>query len=322
MRILILGHRGYIGSHLYKHLNQASKERSSEPSKDGSRKRYQVFGFDLLDQQDLRNPDQVMSAFQLIQPTCVIHLAAFISVPGSEKDPITYYQNNVATLPTILTAMQAVNCRNIIFASTAAVYQTSNETLTEESTLNPVSIYGKTKLMAEQILLDCCSRTSINAIIFRFFNVAGMDPELSFVLNHMHLIPSLVIQQLKQAPIRIYGSDYETADGTCVRDYISIFDLCQAIELGIQKLVKSQQYFEIFNLGTHTGQSVRQIIDEFCEVIAQKLPIEIHDRRPGDATTTVANATKAHQILNWQPQHTIRHMIEGTLASAVCAQYV
>lgn len=302
VKILITGSEGYIGSHL-KHLLK----------KQG----YDIIEFDLKNMMDIREYNNLYIMFKSIPDIyAVVHLAAFIDVGESHEKALQYYENNTNSITNILKVMNIFNCKNLIFASTAAVYLHSDSKLHENSKLEPVSIYGHTKLLTEQIIQRISEINNFNYITFRFFNVAGTNPELNIKDTHNHLLPIIVKKYENEEPLKVFGNDYSTSDGTCIRDYIHVDDICNAIFLGLQKLEKEQQrtYRETINLGSGKGYSVLEIIKCFNDLVQDKnLKYVFTDRRLGDPDNLTTTNEKAFQELKWKPEKQLKDIIQSCL---------
>jgi UDP-glucose 4-epimerase len=236
-------------------------------------------------------------------------------------NPDVYYKNNIVSLINLLEYCKLKNIENFMFASTAAVYSTISETgysETDSEGSNPISVYGKTKLMGEQILQDYALAYGIKGYIFRFFNVAGGSE-----LNHgqpIHLIPVIINNLIQKKDLYIFGSDYKTRDGTCLRDYIHVKDICSAFKLAI-KHGFDHSSFKIYNLGSNQGYTVREIIYKIIEIYRKinnftySINIIESNRRPGDFDVLLANSNKANLELNWTPEFTLDEIITDTILS-------
>jgi UDP-glucose-4-epimerase GalE len=236
----------------------------------------------------------------------VIHFAAYIAVGESTQKPELYFSNNVAGTLSLLTAMAQSNVKRLVFSSTAAVYGTPQIVpIPEDSPFAPVSPYGESKVMVEKILgwLDSCR--ALRSIKLRYFNACGSDPESGLGEEHdpeTHLIPLLLRAVVTETPITIYGDDYETPDGTCIRDYIHVADLAEAHLLALEKLLAGGAS-DAFNVGTGTGHSVLEVMRAVEEVTGRTVPYEIGPRRAGDAPVLVANSDKLKRALGWKPRY-------------------
>jgi len=303
--ILVVGGAGYIGSHMTDYLqregyNPIVLDDLSSGHRDAVLHAEFVEG-NILDSQLL---DKLFSTYQI---HAVMHFASFIQVGESVQHPAKYYQNNVSGTLNLLTAMLKHRVNKFIFSSTAAVYGEPKYTpIDEKHPILPINPYGHSKQMVEQMLEDFSRSYDFNYATLRYFNAAGADPAGKLHERHepeTHLIP-LVLQVAagKREAITLYGQDYPTIDGSCIRDYIHVIDLCSAHLLAMQQLetgVKSCAY----NLGTGHGYSVLQLIDTASRVTQKNIPIIYGERRAGDSAILIADPTAAMQELNWQPQY-------------------
>jgi UDP-glucose-4-epimerase GalE len=235
----------------------------------------------------------------------VIHFAAYIAVGESTQKPELYFSNNVAGTLSLLTAMAQSNVKRLVFSSTAAVYGTPQIVpIPEDSPFAPVSPYGESKVMVEKILGWLDPYRGLRSIKLRYFNACGSDPESGLGEEHdpeTHLIPLLIRAVLTETPIAIYGDDYETPDGTCIRDYIHVADLAEAHLLALEKLLAGGAS-DAFNVGTGMGRSVMEVMRAVEEVSGRTVPYEIGPRRAGDAPVLVANSDKLKRALGWKPR--------------------
>lgn len=307
-RILVTGGAGYIGSHSVLALTQQG---------------YDVVVLDNLVYGHRDLAEQVLNAelvvgelgdrallddlFSRYQFEAVIHFAAYAYVGESMSDPGKYYRNNVSGTLSLLEAMVAANIRKIVFSSTCATYGAPETTpILESAAQNPINPYGFTKLVVERILKDFDRAHELKSVIFRYFNAAGADPQGRLGEDHMpetHLIPLVLLTALGQREsISIFGTDYPTPDGTCIRDYIHVSDLADAHVQGLEYLLKGGDS-NIFNLGNGQGFSVREVIDAAKQVTGRAIAVIESDRRPGDPPVLVGSADKATQILGWHPKY-------------------
>ena len=303
--ILVVGGAGYIGSHMVKMLLAAGYH---VVTLDNLCSGYQdaVLGGDFVfgDIADTKVLNYLFNGYKF---DGVMHFASFIQVGESVINPSKYYQNNLDATLNLLDAMVAHNVKTFIFSSTAAIYgEPQYVPLDEKHPKQPINPYGLSKWMIEQILGDYDRAYKLKSICLRYFNAAGADPEGQLGERHIpesHLIP-LVLQAASQRrkSITIYGQDYDTPDGTCIRDYIHINDLCQAHLLALKQLLAGTQS-AAYNLGNCTGFSVKQIIDVAKEITQQPIPIVMGERRAGDAASLVADSNQAQTMLGWQPQY-------------------
>jgi UDP-glucose 4-epimerase len=304
MKILVVGGAGYIGSHMVKRLGQLGCRVTTLDNLSSGHRNAVLCGEFV--QGDLA--DKALLA-QLLQPgrfDAVMHFASFIQVGESVQQPAMYYENNVANTLHLLDAMRTAGVNRFIFSSTAATFGEPQYTpIDERHPQVPINPYGRSKLMIEQVLEDYDRAYGLKSVCLRYFNAAGADPEGELGERHApetHLIPLVLQAASGRRPfISVFGRDYDTPDGTCIRDYIHINDLCEAHWLALQSLVQgagSQRY----NLGNGNGFSVQEVIDAARRVTGK--PIEVRDapRRDGDPERLVADATLARQKLGWQPQ--------------------
>jgi UDP-glucose 4-epimerase len=305
--ILVTGGAGYIGSHTVKALQQVGyKIVILDNLVYGHRDIAEILGVELIigDTNDRALLDQLFSDHQI---TAVMHFAAYAYVGESVTQPDKYYRNNVVGTLSLLEAMVAANIKNFVFSSTCATYGVPQQIpITEDHPQAPINPYGATKLMVERILQDFDVAYGLKSVIFRYFNAAGADPEGAIGEDHQpetHLIP-LVLQTAlgKREAITVYGTDYPTADGTCIRDYIHVNDLADAHVLGLQYLLEGNQS-EIFNLGNGNGFSVKEVIDAAKRITGKPINVIFGDRRAGDPPALVGSAAKAQSILDWQPKY-------------------
>jgi len=301
MKILVVGGAGYIGSHMVKKLANAGNDVITLDNLSyGYRDAVKYGEFVEGDLGDDAVLDRLFTAHNI---DAVMHFAGFIQVGESMTKPSMYYHNNVANTLILLDAMLRFNVKNFIFSSTAAIFGEPEYTPIDEKHLKqPINPYGHTKLMIEQVLDDYDSAYGLRSTCLRYFNAAGADPDGELGERHVpetHLIP-LILQAAsgRREDIKVFGDDYETDDGTCVRDYIHINDLCEAHSLALKKMIaddKSARY----NLGNGKGFSVKQVIDVAKEVSGNNFKVSIEPRRAGDPAVLVADATQAKQVLNW-----------------------
>jgi UDP-glucose 4-epimerase len=315
-KIIVTGGAGYIGSHVVKILSESSNyEIHVIDNFSQSRKNILERNNVLYHETDICEKEKLVEIFKEIVPDVVFHFAALASVPDSVKNPSDYYKNNVVGSLNLLEAMREVNCKKIIFSSSASVYgEPTTESIKEDHPKNPTNPYGQTKLMVEKILMEYHTAYGLSSISFRYFCAAGVEPTLTLGEYHTpetHVIPSLIETVLNQRDqFYIYGDDFATPDGTGVRDYIHVQDLANAHVKAMNKLDK-EIICDQFNLGINKGFSVRELINSVEEISGKKLNYEVRDRRPGDPARLIANATKAMESLGWQPEYTeIKVIIE------------
>ena len=303
--ILVFGGAGYIGSHTVKHLLDNGYECVVADNliyghKEAVDKRAEFVHADLL------NPISIREVFKNHKIDAVIHFAAFTYVGESVNDPQKYYINNVVGTTNLLNVMLENGVKKIVFSSTCATYGEPQYTpIDEKHPQNPINPYGRTKLMIEQIFADYERAYGLKHIALRYFNAAGCAQDGSIGESHTpetHLIP-LVLKAIKgeKEKISVFGTDYDTPDGTCIRDYIHVEDLALAHRLAVEKL---DEYSGCLNLGTGVGTSVKEIIDAAEKVSGKKCPVEYGPRRAGDPAKLYADNQKVKKILGWQPRYT------------------
>jgi UDP-glucose 4-epimerase len=306
--ILVTGGAGYIGSHTVLALLQAGYEviildNLVYGHRDLVEKVLQVE----LIEGDTGDRPLLDNLFSTRNIAAVMHFSAYAYVGESVTDPAKYYRNNVVGTLTLLEAMLAASIKKFVFSSTCATYGVPETVpIPEDHPQNPINPYGATKLMVERILSDFHTAYDFKSVRFRYFNAAGADPNGRLGEDHnpeTHLIP-LVLQTAlgKREFISIFGTDYPTPDGTCIRDYIHVNDLADAHVLGLKYLLDGGDS-EVFNLGNGNGFSVREVIETAKLVTGREIPIKECDRRPGDPPSLIGSGEKARKILNWQPQY-------------------
>ncbi len=301
--VLVTGGAGYIGSHACKALKAAG---FTPVTYDNLVTGWQdSVKFGPFEQGDLSDRARLDEVFQTWQPVAVMHFAALSQVGEAMAKPGMYWRNNVAGSLTLIEAAVAAGCMDFVFSSTCATYGEHDNVVLDESTpQEPLNAYGASKLAVEQILRDFEAAFGLRHVIFRYFNVAGADPEGEVGEHHRpetHLIPVMLEAVDGQRPaLTVHGTDYDTADGTCIRDYVHVCDLVDAHILGLQWL-KDGKGSRVFNLGTGKGFSVREVIDSAGSVTNAQVPCSDGPRRAGDATKLVSGSTRAGEELGWQP---------------------
>ncbi len=303
--ILVIGGAGYIGSHMVKLLLQKGEQVVVlDNFSTGHRKA--LLGGTLVEG-DLRDPECLDKLFRTYPIECVIHFAAFIFAGESMRNPAKYYENNVLGCLRLLEAMRRHEVQQIIFSSTAAVYGEPQQIpIPETHPLAPTNTYGETKRVMEGMLHWYGLAYGIRSMALRYFNAAGADPDGELGEDHRpeeHLIPLVLFAGMgKREQVLVFGTDYDTPDGTCIRDYIHVSDLCEAHYLALQKLragAPSNQY----NLGNGQGYSVLEVIQTAEQVIGKPIPTVYAERRAGDPVRLVASSEKAQRELGWQPRY-------------------
>lgn len=306
MAVLVCGGAGYIGSHITKLLLETGKEVVVLDNLQTGHREAVDFRAKFI-QGDIRDKDILDKVFTENKIDGIIDFAADSLVGESCLEPLKYYENNVGGTTSLLQSMIKHKVKNIVFSSTAATYgEPKNIPIVESDETNPTNPYGETKLAVEKLLKWSRNAYGINYTIFRYFNVAGADKTAKIGEAHLvetHLIPLILQVPLgKRDKIVIYGDDYKTKDGTCVRDYIHVEDLADAHIKGLERLEKGGES-SIFNLGNGEGFSVREVVKCVEEVTGQKIPIEIGKRREGDPAILIASSKKAMEELNWKPKY-------------------
>jgi len=305
MRILLTGGAGYVGSACLRHLlahghDPVAYDNLTEGHRDAVPEGRLITG-------ELVNTDALAAALREHGAEAVMHFAAACYVGESVEDPEYYYRNNVAGTLSLLNAMRRAGVARMLFSSTCATYGDSPRVpMSEHAPQSPCSPYARTKLAVEWMIRDFAQAYGLGFTILRYFNAAGADPDGRHGEDHdpeTHLIPLVLQAALGQREkIHIFGDDYPTEDGTCVRDYVHTADLASAHRLAIQATDADTR--EVFNVGTGRGQSVRRVIEACEAVTGREIPKEIADRRPGDAPALVADPSKLMERLGWRPAYT------------------
>ena len=310
--ILVTGGAGYIGSHACKALKVAGYTPvTCDNLVTGWRDAVKFGPFEQGDLSDRARLDEVFAKYK---PAAVMHFAALSQVGEAMSEPGRYWRNNVAGSLTLAEAAVAAGCLNFVFSSTCATYGEHDNVVLDESTPQiPLNAYGASKRAVENILRDFEAAHGLRHVIFRYFNVAGADPEAEVGEHHRpetHLIP-VMLEAIdgKRPALTIHGTDYATPDGTCIRDYVHVCDLVDAHVLGLNWLEQGKGS-QVFNLGTGKGFSVREVIDASRSVTNREVPFSEGPRRAGDATKLVSGSTRAEADLGWEPKRsTMPHMI-------------
>jgi UDP-glucose 4-epimerase len=311
-RILVTGGAGYIGSHTVRLLLQQGHDVAVVDDLSKGFKHNVPSG--RLYQLNLCQGDALAELMRQLRPEAVIHFAAFIAVGESMRDPGRYFSNNVGGSLSLLNAMVQTGVRHLVFSSTAAVYGTPETVpIPETSPIRPVNPYGESKVMVETLLRWFDEIHHVTSVCLRYFNASGADPEGNLGEEHepeTHLIPLLLRAVETGKPATIFGDDYPTPDGTCIRDYIHVDDLAQAHILAVEHLLNGGASDQ-FNVGTGTGRSVREMVQAVEEVTGKKVPYTIGPRREGDPASLVAASDKLRSKLGWKPQYTdLRTIVE------------
>lgn len=318
-RVLVTGGAGYVGAHACKALAAAG---------------FVPVAFDNLTtgwaeavrwgplvQGDVMDRGSIDAALAEHRPVAVMHFAALSLVGESVTDPARYWRVNVGGALNLLEACAAAGVRNFVFSSTCATYGDQDGVLLTEATpQRPINAYGGSKLAIEQLLRDFGTAFGIDHVIFRYFNVAGADPGGEIGEQHRpetHLIPLMLDAVAGKRPaLTVFGTDYPTPDGTCLRDYVHVADLAAAHVLGLRRLLDGNGS-DVFCLGTGRGFSVREVIEASRAVTNRAVPVVYGARRPGDAAALVSSSSRAVEVLGWEPEHsTLQRMIADAWAWA------
>lgn len=314
-KILVVGGAGYIGSHAVKTL---SRRGYGVVTLDnlvyGHREAVKWGGFE---HGDLGDRDRLRELFTQHAIAAVMHFAAFAYVGESVSDPAKYYANNVVNTIALLDTMREFGIDRFIFSSTCASYGEPRQIpIPEDHPQWPINPYGWTKLMVERVLSDYGRAYGLSSVAFRYFNAAGADPDGELGELHdpeTHLVPLVIRAALGGAPLNVFGTDYPTPDGTCIRDYIHVSDLADAHVLGLERLLANRQTgLQVYNLGNGTGYSVKQVIETVERVSGKVVPHHFGPRRAGDPAQLVGSAAKAVSELGWQPRHASLEQIVET----------
>ncbi|WKF84760.1 UDP-glucose 4-epimerase GalE [Lacticaseibacillus pantheris] len=306
MTVLVLGGAGYIGSHMVDRLvEQGSDVAVVDNLVKGHRAAVRTEA--RFYQGDIRDKDFMRSIFTKEDIKSVVHFAAYSIVPESMEKPLDYFDNNTAGLINVLEVMNEFDVKRIVFSSTAATYGTPDSVpIKETDTQKPINPYGESKLMMEKIMRWTDQAYGIRFVALRYFNVAGAKADGSIGEDHgpeTHLVPIVLqVANGQRDKLKIFGDDYDTPDGTNVRDYVHVVDLADAHILAL-KYLEDGNKSDVFNLGSATGFSNRQILEAARKATGKTIPAEDAPRRLGDPDTLVADSSKARTILGWQPQY-------------------
>jgi len=301
MRVFIVGGAGYVGSHCAKLLRNSGHQLLIYDNL--SYGHAQAVPAEELTVGDLADIDKLRASMADFKADVVMHFAAFAAVGESIQPPLRYYRNNVANTITLLEVMQQLNVRKLVFSSSCSVYGVPPSTpMHEQMPCDPLSVYGRTKRIMEQVFADCREAWQLGYAALRYFNAAGAALDGTLGEDHnpeTHLIPLVLdVAAGKRSHIEIFGDDYETDDGTCIRDYIHVDDLAEAHLRALESLNSGTQM--VYNLGTGRGYSVREVIEAAGRVTGRDIPTRIGPRRAGDCPILYADAGKIKTELNWQ----------------------
>ncbi len=320
--VLVTGGAGYIGSHfVYRLLEQRSDfnvllvDDLSEGNREAVEALVELYPGRIVFEQCKIGSPLLKAILKQYRVQAAVHFAASALVAQSQKEPMRYLMNNVCETILLLESLLENNVRRFVFSSTAAVYGTPETALILESESKaPINVYGSTKLMMEEVLALLQSRGELGYTILRYFNAAGAHPGALIGEGHhdeTHLIPIVLqVANGKRPAIKMYGDDYQTDDGTCVRDYIHVLDLADAHIAALDYLSANPTVGEVFNLGTGKGNSVQEVIDVCREVTGCLIPVEVAPRRDGDPAVLVASSAKAQRMLGWKPQYGLMEIVK------------
>lgn len=312
--ILVVGGAGYIGSHLVEELVRTHEVVVLDNLSTGHRGAVDAQA--VFVEGDLGSESDLESVFSKYPINAVMHFAANSLVGESVTDPLKYYENNVAATLTLLKVMLKYNVKNFIFSSTAATYGIPDvNIIREDSRTQPINPYGQSKLMVENILADFATAYDLHYVVLRYFNAAGASESGRIGEQHdpeTHLIP-IILQHLlgQREQISVFGDDYDTPDGTCIRDYIHVTDLAQAHIAALDSLLAEKSKTATYNLGNGQGYSVKEVIDTCEKVTGRKANVIIAERRAGDPARLVASSGKIRQALGWKAERDLEQIISS-----------
>ena len=309
--ILVVGGGGYIGSHTC--LDLAEKGYTPIVYDNFSNGHREFVKWGPVEEGDIRDRARLDEVFRKYAPAAVIHFAALIEVGESVKDPLAFYENNVAGSLTLVAAARAANCRRLVFSSTCATYGVPEQTpMTETHPQAPINPYGRSKLITEEILRDLCAHDGFRAVTLRYFNAAGADPEGRIGERHdpeTHAVPLAIEAALgRRNGFSIFGDDYDTRDGSCVRDFVHVMDLAEAHTRAIDHLLNNGRSVAL-NLGTGKGTTVKELLAAIGDVAGREIAITQASRRPGDTAALVADNSMARDVLGWVPRNDLSSIV-------------
>lgn len=310
--ILVVGGAGYIGSHLVEEIVKTNEVVVLDNLSTGHEKA--IDSRAIFVKGDLGNEEDLKGVFRKYPIQAVMHVAANSLVGESVSDPLKYYENNVAATLKLLKIMIKYEVKNFIFSSTAATYGIpDDEIINEDSKTQPINPYGQSKLMVENILADFATAYDFRYVVLRYFNAAGASASGRIGEMHdpeTHLIP-IILQHLlgRREQVSVFGDDYDTPDGTCIRDYIHVTDIANAHIAALNSLTKALNKTAIYNLGNGQGYSVKEVIDTCEKVTGRKANVVIADRRSGDPSRLVASAENICKELGWKAERNLDEII-------------
>lgn len=313
--ILVTGGAGYIGSHIIEILIKKNKnvfiiDNLTTGYKKLINKKAKFFKLDIL------NTIKLKEIIEKNNIDSIIHLAANLIIGEGERQPKKYYKNNVKGTQSVLNSIKKTKVKNLLFSSTAAVYKDGMYRVTENSIVKPKSVYGKSKLRAENLIKSKCKKLGINYGILRYFNIVGASPSGKYGLINIsdHLFKNFSTQVMKKKPVlKIYGTDYNTPDGTCIRDFIHVSDIAEIHEKVLNK-VNNLNKSIILNCGYNQGISVLQVAKEFKNQSKKKVEIIKVRKRPGDLGKIIASNTKLNNFIKWKPKfNSLSYMVKSSI---------
>lgn len=308
--VLVTGGAGYIGSHVCYSLKQSGYTPVCFDNLSTGHEWAVKFG--PLVKGDLLNPHDIQQAIERYQPMGAIHLASLIQVGESTKKPLLYYEQNVLGSIHLVQALVKNNVHSLVFSSSAAVYgETEGRPIKENHPRHPLNPYGRTKHLIECFLEDISSAYNLRYASLRYFNAAGAFPSEGIGEAHnpeTHLIPLLLKAAIQNTPFEIFGDNYATKDGTCIRDYVHVLDLAEAHVSALQHIHESTENL-VLNLGSGTGSSIKEVVSIVEDVSKKKIDLAISSPRPGDPAFLIANTDKAKTVLGWHPQRNLKTII-------------
>lgn len=311
LTVMVVGGAGYIGAHTCLDLSQKGFVPVVYDNLSNGHESFVRWG--PLERGDLHDASRLREAMARHRPAAIVHFAALIEVGESMKDPLSFYRNNVAGTLTLLQAARAEGIDKIVFSSTCATYGAPvSVPMDETHPQAPLNPYGRSKWMVEQILADLRALQDMRSVVLRYFNAAGADPEGRIGEWHepeTHAIPLAIHAALgRRAEFSIFGTDYETRDGTCLRDFVHVMDLADAHSRAVRHLIEGGESATL-NIGTGTGTTVRELLATIESVSGNKVPVREGPRRAGDAPALVADNERARLTLGWTPRYDLAAIV-------------
>ncbi|WP_426225775.1 UDP-glucose 4-epimerase GalE [Pseudarthrobacter sp. DSP2-3-2b1] len=316
MTWLVTGAAGYIGAHVLEAFAEAGIDTVAVDSLISGHREFIPEGVPFI-QASILETERITNALAEHNVTGVVHLAGYKYAGKSVREPLVAYEHNVTGTALLLQAMENADVDKIVFSSSAAVYGTpAGEDVTEATPTFPESPYGETKLIGEWLIRDQVRAQGIKATSLRYFNVVGSGSPRLYDSSPHNLFPLVLSALAEGRPAKIFGTDYDTSDGTCVRDYVHVSDLALAHVAAARALDADSPLEPVYNLGSGTGVSVREIMETMAAVTGTDFPVELCDRRPGDPARIVANGDLAARDLGWKMRHTLKEMAASALTAA------